>query len=44
MDKKVPPPHVPTVGGAEDVSNFENVFTREEAIDSKVRCDACSTE
>lgn len=29
LQRKVPPPFVPTVGGKEDVSNFDQEFTAE---------------
>ncbi|THD23169.1 Protein kinase C kinase 2 [Fasciola hepatica] len=32
LDRRLPPPFVPTVTGAEDVSNFDEEFTREQAV------------
>ncbi|TGZ68455.1 hypothetical protein CRM22_004257 [Opisthorchis felineus] len=32
LERKIPPPFVPTLRGAEDVSNFDEEFTREEAV------------
>ena len=29
LQRKVPPPFVPTIGGKEDVSNFDTEFTAE---------------
>ena len=34
--REITPEYVPPVEGEEDVGNFEHVFTREEAVDSKV--------
>ncbi|GAA47566.1 protein kinase N, partial [Clonorchis sinensis] len=32
LERKIPPPFVPTLKGAEDVSNFDEEFTREQAV------------
>ncbi|CAL8074903.1 unnamed protein product, partial [Calicophoron daubneyi] len=32
LKRQIPPPFVPTIAGAEDVSNFDEEFTRENAI------------
>uniref|UniRef100_A0A183B321 AGC-kinase C-terminal domain-containing protein n=1 Tax=Echinostoma caproni TaxID=27848 RepID=A0A183B321_9TREM len=44
LDRRLPPPFVPTVNGAEDVSNFDEEFTREQAVLTPAKDRAALTE